>query len=175
MREPPAAATRRTRMRSRLGLLLAPLVALTALVAAGCGSSGSSTTAEDPGPSTPPSSSGPVTPPGADVYLISLTAAGGQPSGTATPLNTPEQIAAFSEQFRSGAMEHRIQSVAAQAGSGDDVQGAVVAVGCDRPPGAAVLVDDSGTVTITPYDVESPLEECLVAVTTVAIAVIPQG
>jgi hypothetical protein len=72
-------------------------------------------------------------------------------------------------------MEHRIQSVAAQAGSGDDVQGAVVAVGCDRPPGAAVLVDDSGTVTITPYDVESPLEECLVAVTTVAIAVIPQG
>ena len=174
MREPPAPATRRTRMRLRLGLLLAPLLVLTALVAAACGSSSSSTTAEDPGPSTPPSSSGPVTPPGADVHLISLTGAGGQPSGTATPLNTPEQIAAFSKQFRSGAMEHRIKALTAHAGD-DDVQGAVIAVGCDRPPGAAVQVDGSGTVTITPYDVESPLEECLVAVTTVAIAVIPQG
>jgi hypothetical protein len=175
MTEPPATATRRTTMRPRLGSLLAPLVALAALLAtAGCGSSTSSTAADDP--SSAPSSSGPSTPPGAKVHLISLTGAGGgQPTGTASPLNTPEQIATFSKQFRSPAMANRIQSLTAKVGSGDDVSGAVVAVGCDRPPGAAVQVDGDGNVLITPYDVESPLEECLVAVTTVAIAVIPQG
>lgn len=175
MTEPPTSAVRRTSMRPRLGTLLAPLVALAALLAtAGCGSSTSSTAAEDP--STAPSSSGPVTPAGADVHLISLTGAGGgQPTGTATPLNTPEQIATFSKQFRSPAMEHRIRALTAKVGSDDDVSGAVIAVGCDRPPGAAVQVDGSGQVVITPYDVESPLEECLVAVTTVAIAVIPQA
>jgi len=165
-------------MRSRLGNLLAPLVAPAAVLAAvlataGCGSSTSSTAAD--APSTAPSTSAPSTPPGAKVHLISLTGAGGgQPTGTASPLNTPEQIATFSKQFRSPAMESRIRALTAKVGSGDDVSGAVVAVGCDRPPGAAVQVDGDGRVLITPYDVESPLEECLVAVTTVAIAVIPQ-
>jgi hypothetical protein len=177
MTEPAAPAARRTRMRPRLGLL-APLVAPVAALAAvatltGCGSSSSSTAAQDPGASTSPSS-GPVSPPGAQVHLISQTGAGGKPTATATPLNTPDQIAAFAQQFRMPAMAGRIRAVTAKAGSGDDVEGAVIMVGCDRPPGAAVQVDGD-TVTITPYDVESPLQECLAAVTTVAIAVIPQG
>jgi hypothetical protein len=178
MREPPATAARRTRMRPRLGLPFAPLVALAVLLStAGCGSSSSSTAADDPGtsPSSAPTS-GPSSPAGAKVHLISLTGAGGgQPTGTASPLNTPDQVAAFSKQFRLPAMAHRIRALTAHVGTGDDVQGAVIAVGCDRPPGAAVQVDGSGHVTITPYDVESPLQECLVAVTTVAIAMIPQG
>jgi hypothetical protein len=53
------------------------------------------------------------------------------------------------------------------------VFGAVIAVGCDRPPGADVVVDGSGRVQILPHEVASPLEECLVAVTTVAIADVP--
>ena len=171
MRDPPAAPVRRIAMRPRLGLVLAPLAVLAGLLTtAGCGSSTSSTAAEDPGSS----SSGPVSPPDADVHLISLTAAGGQPSGTAVPLNTPEQVAAFARQFRMPAMEHRIRAFTAHLGDDDDIQGAVVAVGCDRPPGATVQVDGSGTVTIVPHDVESPLPECLAAVTTVAIAVLPQ-
>jgi hypothetical protein len=178
MREPPATAPRRTRMRPRLGLTFAPVAALAALLStAGCGSSSSSTAADDPAtsPSSAPTS-GPSSPAGAKVHLISLTGAGGgQPTGTASPLNTPDQVAAFSQQFRSPAMAHQIQAYTSRVGSDGDVEGAVIAVGCDRPPGAAVQVDGSGHVTITPYDVESPLQECLVAVTTVAIAVIPQG
>lgn len=173
MTEPPAAAARRTHMRHRLGVLLGVLLAA-ALLTAGCGSSGSSTAAQDPGASSSPPSSAPTTPAGAKVHLISLTAAGGVP-GPATPLNTPEQVAAFTEQFRMPAMQNRIEAFTSQVGSGNDVQGAVIAVGCDRPPGAAVTVDASGAATITPYDVESPLPECLAAVTTVGIAVIPQG
>jgi hypothetical protein len=163
-------------MRPRLGLIFAPLVTLVVLLStAACGSS-SSSTAADPGTSSAPSSSGPSSPAGATVHLISLTGAGGgQQTGTATPLNTPDQVAAFSQQFRAPAMGHRIRAYTAHVGSGNDVQGAVIAVGCDRPPGAAVEVDGSGHVVITPNDVESPLQECLVPVTTVAIAVIPQG
>lgn len=152
--------------------MLAPLVALAALVTTtGCGSSTSSTAAQDPGAS----SSGPASTTGADVHLISLTGAGGRPSSTALPLNTPDQVAAFVQQFRVPAMKNRIRAFTAHLGSDDDLQGAVVAVGCDRPPGAAVQVTGSGTVMIVPYDVESPLPECLAAVTTVAIAVLPQG
>jgi hypothetical protein len=175
MREPRAAAVRRTSMRPRLGSLLAPLVAVAALLAtAGCGSSTSSTAAQDPG-SSAPSSSGPSSPPGAKVHLISMTGAGGQPSGTAMPLNTPDQVAMFSEQFRVPALKNQIRAFTSHLGGDDDVQGAVVAVGCDRPPGAAVQVAGDGTVTIVPFDVASPLPECLAAVTTVAIATIPQG
>jgi len=162
-------------MRPRLGLVLAPLVALAALLAtAGCGSSASSTAAQDPSASASPPTTGPSSPAGAQVHLTSLTGAGGQP-GAAVPLNTPEQIARFTRQFRAPAMQHRIRAIAERVGTDGDVWGSVVMVGCDRPPGAAVQVGGSGTVTITPYDVESPLQECLAAVTTVAIAVVPQG
>jgi hypothetical protein len=157
-------------MRPRLGSLLAVAALLTT---AGCGSSTSSTTADDP--TSGSSSSGPVSPPGAKVHLLSMTGAGGKPSGTAAPLNTPQQVAAFTRQFRVPALDRRIAAFTAPLRSQGDVEGAVVAVGCDRPPGAAVQVDGSGTVTITPYDVPSPLPECLAPVTTVAIAVIPQG
>jgi hypothetical protein len=53
------------------------------------------------------------------------------------------------------------------------VYGAVVAVGCDRPPGAVVALDANGQVQITPEEVASPLQECLAAVTTVAVATVP--
>jgi hypothetical protein len=53
------------------------------------------------------------------------------------------------------------------------VYGAVVAVGCDRPPGAVVSLDANGDVQITPEEVASPLQECLAPVTTVALASVP--
>ncbi len=48
-----------------------------------------------------------------------------------------------------------------------------MAVGCDRPPGADVMVNGDGDVVLVPHEVASPLEECLAAVTTVAVAVLP--
>jgi hypothetical protein len=139
---------------------------LTALVlsalTAGCGSSASSGSA----------SAGPT---GVDVHLISVPAAGGLTSRTASPLNTADQLAGFTRQFRVPAMEHRIRALVASLRGGDDIEGAVVAVGCDVPPGATADVSDSGAVTIVPQKVRNPLQECLVPVTTVAIAVLPRS
>lgn len=148
-----------------LGTLLAS-VALA--VTAGCGSSSSSTVV---GPGSP--SPGPIA--GARVLpLISLTGGGGRVSTTATLLDTPSHVRGFGAQFRSPALGHQVAAAVARARqSGHLVYGAVIAVGCDRPPGADVALDDSGDVTITPRPVASPLPECLAPVTTVAVATVP--
>ena len=148
---------------------LGTLVATAALaVTAGCGSATSSTAQ---GPDSP--SAGPVT--GAEVLpLISLTGAGGQVSTAATLLDTRAHVREFSQQFRAGILFGRIMASVEQAKkSGYLVYGAVVAVGCDRPPGADVSLDASGDVQIFAREVTSPLPECLAPVTTVAIATVP--
>ncbi len=133
-----------------------------------CGSSGSSTAAgpDSPGP-------GPV--PGAHVLpLISMTGGGGRASTRATLLDTGAHLRAFTGQFGPPAMKHQvIQAVARARQSGYLVFGAVVAIGCDRPPGAVVSLDGDGQVQIVPKEVASPLPECLAPVTTVAIATVP--
>jgi hypothetical protein len=152
-------------MRRTLGTLFAT----TALVAtAGCGSATSSTTA---GPDSP--SPGPAT--GAHVYpLISMTGGGGRVSRVASELDTPAQVQAFTSQFRVPAVTHQIMATLKKAEpSGHLLFGAVIAIGCDRPPGADVVLDGSGRVQIVPHEVASPLPECLAAVTTVAIVSVP--
>lgn len=151
-------------MRRPLGTLLAS----TALVvAAGCGSSSSTSGAPD-SPSPGPIAGAHVLP------LISLTGGGGRASTTATLLDTPNHVRGFGTQFRSPALAHQVAAAVARARqSGYLVYGAVVAVGCDRPPGADVALDASGNVTITPRPVASPLPECLAPVTTVAVAAVP--
>lgn len=165
MTEPAPAVRRPILMRRTLGTLFAT----TALVAtAGCGSSTSSTTARPDGPSP-----GPAT--GAHVYpLISMTGGGGRVSQLATELDTPAQVQAFTSQFRVPALTHQITATLTKAKpSGYGLFGAVIAVGCDRPPGAKVVLDGSGRVRIVPEQVASPLPECLAAVTTVAVVSVP--
>ena len=165
MREPARVVRRPIGMRRALGTLLAA-AALTAT--AGCGSATSSTAADQR--STPTPSDGPIT--GAQVTLVSQTGGGGRVSTAATPLDTRAQVAAFSRQFR-GPMAHQIsQAVTAAGKQGQLVFGAVIAVGCDRPPGADVTLV-GGHVQIVPQPVASPLPECLAAVTTVAVASVP--
>jgi hypothetical protein len=166
MTEPGHGLRRPITMRRTLGTLFATA----ALVAtAGCGSSTSSTTTTSPNSPSP----GPVT--GAHVYpLISMTGGGGRVSQLATELDTPAQVTAFAAQFRAPALHHRIVATVAKAEPrGLAVYGAVVAVGCDRPPGVKVVLDGSGRVQIVPEEVASPLPECLAAVTTVAIVSVP--
>ncbi len=152
-------------MRRILGTLVATAAVM---ITAACGS-GTSSTAQ--GPDSP--SPGPVT--GAEVLpLISLTGAGGQVSTAATLLDTRAHVREFSQQFRAGALYGRILASVEQAEkSGYLVFGAVVAVGCDRPPGADVMLDANGDVQIVAHEVASPLPECLAPVTTVAIATVP--
>lgn len=166
-------------MRRTLGHLTATALACVALgLTAGCGSD-SSSTANDPGqgPASDPAghpsrTPGPVE--GAKVLLISMTGAGGRVESTATPLNSEADLRAFGRQLRIPAMWHRIDSeVGDKLGMpGHEVFGQIVAVGCDRPPGADVVVNQEGDVAIVPHEVASPLQECLAAVTTVAIAVL---
>jgi hypothetical protein len=167
--EPATSPSRPTLMRRPLGTLLASAaLAMTA----GCGSSSSSTaTSGGAGPDSP--SPGPIA--GAEVLpLISMTGGGGRASTTATLLDTPAHVRGFGAQFRSPALGHQVAAAVDRARkSGHLVYGAVVAVGCDRPPGADVALDASGNVTITPRPVASPLPECLAPVTTVAIASVP--
>jgi hypothetical protein len=152
-------------MKRTLGSLLATAALLTT---AGCGSSSSSTAA---GPDTPPP--GPIT--GARVLpLISVTGGGGTVSTTATLLDSKAHLRAFTQQFRPPSIRLRVEAAVRQAAtSGHLVYGAVVAIGCDRPPGAVVSLDADGQVQITPEEVASPLPECLAPVTTVAIATVP--
>jgi hypothetical protein len=170
-------------MRRTLGHLTAAALACVALgLTAGCGSD-SSSTANDPGRSQasepaghPSRTPGPVE--GAKVLpLISMTGAGGRVESTATPLNSEADLRAFGRQLRIPAMWHRIDSeVGDRLGMpGHEVVGQIVAVGWDRPPGADVVVTQEGDVAIVPHEVASPLQECLAAVTTVAIAVLPRS
>jgi hypothetical protein len=153
-------------MRRRLGTLLA---AASLVAAAGCGSQSSSTTADRPDSPGP----GPVN--GARVLpLISMTGGGGQVSVHALPLDSDADVQRFTSQFRVPALAGRIHEAADRAAkSGYPVYGAVVAIGCDRPPGADVSLDADGQVLIVPREVASPLPECLAPVTTVAIATVP--
>jgi hypothetical protein len=164
-----------------LGHLTAAALACVVLgLTAGCDSS-SSSTANDPGrgPASDPAglpSRSPGTVEGAKVLpLISMTGAGGQPQPTATQLDSKADLKAFARQFRVPAMWHRIDTeVGDRLGRpGQQVVGQIVAVGCDRPPGADVVVNEEGDVVLVPREVASPLEECLAAVTTVAVAVLP--
>jgi hypothetical protein len=165
MTEPAATAPRPIRVTRTLGSLLATAALM---ATAGCGST-SSSTASGPDSPTP----GPIT--GAHVLpLVSVTGGGGTVSTSATLLDSKEHIRAFTEQFRLPTMRARVNAVVRQAAtSGYLVFGAVVAVGCDQPPGAVVSLDAKGDVQITAEEVASPLQECLAAVTTVAIASVP--
>ena len=166
-------------MRRRLGTVLATVLAtaLLGLVAA-CGSS--SSTAADPatGPAYDPAgnpsrSPGPVA--GAQVLpLISMTGGGGRRTAHAQVLDTPAEAAAFVRQFGPSAMRDRVRSAIAAAPTGGKVLvGQVVAIGCDRPPGADVVVGTDGQVRLVAREVASPLQECLAAITTVALASVP--
>jgi hypothetical protein len=167
-------------MRRTLGKLTASALACVALgLTAGCGSSSSTATDPGQGPASDPAgipSRSPGTIEGAKVLpLISMTGAGGQPQRTATQLNSTPDLKAFARQFRVPAMWHRIDSeVGDKIGKpGHQLVGQIVAVGCDRPPGADVVVNGDGDIVLMPHEVASPLEECLAPVTTVAIAVLP--
>jgi hypothetical protein len=170
--EPSRGRARPIRMHRILGILGAA-----ALLVAGCGSS-SSSVATDPAsdPAGNPSfHPGPIR--DAAVQLISLSAAGGVARAVATPLATEADVDRFVAQFRMPAMQDRIRRAAGlQDGARPPdrfLLAQVVAVGCDRPPGVDVRAGGDGQVQIVPHDVASPLEECLVPVTTVAVATLP--
>jgi hypothetical protein len=109
--------------------------------------------------------------------LVAVHGVAGDVSAQAVPLGTPAQVAAFVEQFPRAVVQQRVRGALrdALAHRGPNVVGTVVASGCDVPPGVVVTADGRGGVTIVAKDVASPLPECLVPVTTVALVHLPAG
>ncbi len=105
------------------------------------------------------------------VALVSETAAGGRVSLDATQL-TSGSLETFTRQFTSRDLVDEVTAEAAQTEGSGQVYGAVVAVGCDVPPGVSVAADGDGW-RITPEAVTSPRGECYAPVTTVALVRVP--
>jgi hypothetical protein len=165
-------------VRRIFGTLLATVLTTVVLATtAACGSS-SSSVATDPAsdPAGNPSRS-PGSVAGAHVLpLISMTGGGGRQTASAQPLDTAAQVAAFLRQLGPTPLRARVRSaIAAAPADGRDLFGQVIAIGCDRPPGAGVVVGTDGRVQIVAQEVASPLQECLAAVTTVALASVPSA
>jgi len=157
-------------MRRTLGPLLLAVLLTTGL-AAGCGTGDGTATDRTSSSPTPTGAAAPET-----IGLIGQSGGGGRVDAHATVLDDDAAVAAFTRQFRTDAVRHRIEAAIGKAhlSSGRTVVGAVVSIGCDVPPG----VDVQGTgdaLTITPKEVASPLEECLVPVTTVALVAVDSG
>jgi hypothetical protein len=163
-------------MRRLLGSLLAALALVTALGACGDDSGGEG--AREPGASGTPTSSDTGGTSGAVdfelVDTITVTAAGGELSETAVPLSDEAAVQSFVGQFDAGDLADQVENTVAQTDvpAGQELYGAVVAIGCDAPD--QVTVARSGTdVVVTPVKVASPKSECFAPMTTVALVLVP--
>jgi hypothetical protein len=165
-------------MRRRLGTF-APVLLLVATLGA-CGGDDSGA-ARDPGstsPTTSPASSDTGTGDGTVEFelvdTITATAAGGQLSETAVPLSDDAAVQSFVAQFTAGDLADQVENAVAQTDvpAGQELYGAVVAIGCDAPDQVAVTMSGSDVV-ITPLKVPSPKSECFAPMTTVALVLVP--
>jgi hypothetical protein len=141
-------------MRSLLGLLLSVSVLLVS-----CGDDGADASSDPPAPSSRP-------------VLVSGTAAGGDPARLATPLADRAAVAAYVRQF-SDPFASKLTSAIDRipVPSDSSLVAAVVAIGCDVPPGVDVERTIEGVV-IEPHRLASPHQECFAPVTTVALAAV---
>ncbi|MDT0203804.1 hypothetical protein [Nocardioides sp. AE5] len=170
-------------MKPLLGLLLALLLATTL---AACGDQDAATDPSTPGTpgGTPPApADGPASddpPPGSTtpdqggevVALLSESAAGGSVEAEVTVLDSDQAVEAYVGQFTGPTLADQVRDAVAAAapGPGQVVVGAVVWLGCETPAGAVVEASDRVRLVANPKPVAKV--ECLVPVTTVALAVV---
>lgn len=156
-------------MRRSLGTLLL-LAALTA-----CGDEDSAPTITD-GPPSSPSSPSDSASAGADrQLLVSASDGGGQVDAAATAL--PDETATTA--FAAGLADRLAgQVIEAAAGfdvpPGQELYGAVVAIGCTPPEEVTVSGSGDGVRITAHKPKEDPQVQCLVPVTTVALALVDQ-
>ncbi len=146
-------------MDKTLGLLL-----LLPLLLTGCGEEGTGRAASP----TPPADE-PVV-----VSLVHATNAGGSVSDRLTPIGD-DGLLDFLTQFDSSDLSEQVMLLAEDnpPAEGHELTAAVVAVGCDVPPGVRVTSSEEGWM-IRPDKVTAPLRECLAPVTTVAVVDVPR-
>jgi ABC-type glycerol-3-phosphate transport system substrate-binding protein len=156
--------------------VLGPLLLAALVLLAGCGDS-TSDSASDPAsqsssttaPDEPTPTAAPQT-----IAIVSQTAAGGEVDLNAVPVDDEAALQEFAAQFDQGGLEEKIAAAVAGATvpEGYTVMGAVVAIGCDVPPGVSVEPGPDGWV-VTPHKVPSSLQECFAPVSSVAFVAVP--
>jgi len=150
-------------MRKTLGsLLFLPLLLV------GCGDGDSTTVADEPGAISSTAAAEPVV-----LALVHETNAGGTVSDQLTPIGG-DGLLDFLTQFDSSSLSEQVMALVDDnpPAEGHELMAAVVAIGCDVPPGVRVSADGAGW-TVSPDKVTAPLQECLAPVTTVAVVDVP--
>jgi hypothetical protein len=139
---------------------LGALLVAIGLTVGACGNHAHTDDSEQPEPET--------------VAMLSATAAGGQTSTMPTMLGDEGAVDTYVSQFQRGGLAAQITRAFQQAdrSAGGTLAAAVVAVGCDVPPGVEISSTASG-YRVTAHPVASPLRECFAAVTTVALVRLP--
>jgi hypothetical protein len=170
-------------MRRHLGSLLPALTLVAALAAslAACGDDDSGSVAKDPATTASTASQQTESPtdPSEEPFgyrlvdMITVTAAGGQPSAEASALGDDASVRRFVAQFTNDGLARQVRDSVArtEVPEGQTLYGAVVALGCDSPTDVEVDVT-AGGVAITAQPVPSPLPECLAPMTTVALVLV---
>ena len=169
-------------MRRTLGSVLPSLLpslllaSVLGLPLAGCDDDDSGV-AKDPAPSSTGTSSDAPSDGAVDFELvdtITVTAAPGGTVGEAVPLPDDAAVQAFVARFGASALAQQVSDLAAHTDvpDGEELYGAVAAVGCDSPDQVAVTEDGAGGLTITALPVPDPRPECLAAMTTVALVLV---
>ncbi|WP_028643119.1 hypothetical protein [Nocardioides sp. URHA0020] len=145
-------------MRRTLGSLLL------LLAVAGCGPEPASDAPES-APSTPSTLT--------QVALLSATAAGGVVTTTPTRLPDPAAVRRYAAGFRGDELEREVVAAAAAADvpAGQQLAAAVVSIGCEVP--TEVVADGSGDELALRAELPPSTKECLAAVTTVALVLLP--
>ncbi|MCW2764825.1 MAG: hypothetical protein JWO11_784 [Nocardioides sp.] len=157
-------------MRRLLGTLLVLLV-----LVAGVGACSDASPDAVDNPSTTAAPSDPPAEP-TEVAILSQTAAGGTVSTRAVPLPDAAAVARFTRQFEKPLLGNQVAAKvrATEVPGGQVLVGAVIAIGCDVPPG--VTVSDLGDgLAIVPDKVASPMQECFAPVTSVALVLVDAG
>jgi len=156
-----------------LGSVLPALLLVTALGA--CADDGPGEAGRDPGASgASPTSGGNGAVEFELVDTITVTSAGGEVSDTAVPLSDDAAVQSFVAQFSESDLGAQVEDAVAgtDVPSGQELYGAVVAIGCDAPDQVTVTTSGSDVV-ITPVKVPSPKSECFAPMTTVALVLVP--
>jgi hypothetical protein len=110
------------------------------------------------------------------VEMVTETAAGGTVSPDAVPLADVSAVEQFSGQFDNDRMETRLVQLLDGLEVPDDkaAYAAVVAIGCEVPPGVTVTSTDTGILVEGTKPTTKPVQ-CLAPMTSVAVVLVDES
>ena len=107
--------------------------------------------------------------------MVTETGVGGEVDAQAMPLGDIVAVQGFSTQFTDEAMKTRLTNIldSLKIPDGKALYAAVVAVGCDVPPGVVVTSTDSG-LEIKAQPIPTPQKQCVAPMTSVALVLVDE-